>query len=137
MAEAAMPRLMPLIWRRWSPGYDATEDLAHLARALPDRRHWSMALGYYRAAARPWTWGRSPYATEQAGWLVTPTMPLLYLHGRNDGCVGVAAADGVAAALAPGSEVAVIDGCGHFLQLEDPSEIAARIVSWINPERTA
>ncbi|RLE25749.1 MAG: hypothetical protein DRJ50_02355, partial [Actinobacteria bacterium] len=39
-----------MLWNDWSPGYDATEDLALLKPSLRDPANLTAALGYYRAA---------------------------------------------------------------------------------------
>ena len=37
------------LWADWSPGYDASEDLAHVKDCLRDPANLTAALGYYRA----------------------------------------------------------------------------------------
>ena len=37
------------LWADWSPGYDGTEDIAHVKDALRDPANLAAALGYYRA----------------------------------------------------------------------------------------
>ena len=41
------------LWQDWSPGYDATEDMAHVRDALGDPANLAAAIGYYRAMFQP------------------------------------------------------------------------------------
>jgi pimeloyl-ACP methyl ester carboxylesterase len=52
-----------------------------------------------------------------------PDMPVLYLHGENDGCIAPTVADGTLQFLATGSEMEILVGLGHFLHLEDPDTV--------------
>lgn len=117
------------LWAEWSPGHDGTEDIARVKDALRAPENLAAALGYYRAML-----GTDPSeATEadQAALLPSP-VPTLYLHGARDGCMGVELVDGVEASLpAPGSRAQILDGVGHFLQLEDPDRVNALIVEFL------
>lgn len=127
LPERRFDALVAHLWRRWSPGHDATEDLAHLAAAMPDAAHRSAAIGYYRAQTRP---HRLPatYRPLARDWTREPRVPLLYLHGADDGCLDVRWAGRISDRLPEGSRVAVVDGAGHFLQLERPDLVATRIL---------
>lgn len=107
------------LWRDWSPGYDASEDLPHVKDALRDPTNLSAALGYYRAmfAGGPEASGDGP--------------PTLYLHGRDDGCMAADLAEGSEEFLPAGSRAEFIDGVGHFLHLEKPEEVNRLIVDWL------
>lgn len=35
--------------------------------------------------------------------------------------------------LPPGSDVAIIDHAGHFLQLEQPEKVAERVLAFVGP----
>lgn len=135
LAEQLLPRLAGTLWARWAPGYDATEDLRLLASALPDREHWSAALGYYRALAQPWR-HRDEYAVEQRSWWGTPAAPgvpaapTLYVHGDRDGCLVAPLADRARGTLAPGSSVELLPGVGHFLHLEHPTLFHQRLAAF-------
>ena len=122
LPERSAERLVAKLWRDWSPAYDATDDLAHVREALPDPAHRSAAFGYYRAVARPF---RVPaeYRHWQAALTDRPIGPMLYLHGREDGCMGVALAARTLETLPAGSAVHVVEGAGHFLQLEQPEQV--------------
>ncbi|RYJ02594.1 MAG: alpha/beta hydrolase [Actinomycetales bacterium] len=113
LAERTFDRLTARLWRLWSPGYDATEDLAHLRSSVPDRAHARAVISYYRALLGP---GIKPALAE-------PVHPLLVLHGADDRCMEPGLARLAGATIVPGA--------GHFLQLEQPSAVAAEIVSFL------
>ena len=124
LARARDLALIDRLWRAWSPRFSLDEARraelhACLAASLP------APLGYYRALPRSIaqlraaTSGRDrPIAT-----------PLLQLHGEEDGCV-----------LPPRDRdgryfrervLEIVSGAGHFLHLEAPDAIAARVAAWL------
>jgi pimeloyl-ACP methyl ester carboxylesterase len=69
---------------------------------------------------------------EVAATLQPPPVPTLYLHGVNDGAIGAELLGDVSEHLpAAGSAVEIVEGVGHFLHLEQPELIAAKISDWI------
>jgi pimeloyl-ACP methyl ester carboxylesterase len=122
--------IVPLLWRRWSPGYDAAEDLSRVSSAIGRPRNWCAALGPYRATIRNY---RPPprYAELHRWWTRPPALPTLYLHGADDGCMTADFVPLIAAALPDGSAAAVVEGAGHFLHLERPPEVGRRIVDFL------
>lgn len=118
------------LWADWSPGYDASEDLELLKPSLRDPANLAAALGYYRA-----TLGSTPpdpaLEVEQAATQQPTPQPTLYLHGANDGCVGIELAKGAEAFLGEGSRVEVVAGAGHFLHLEQPDVVNRLILDFI------
>jgi len=116
------------LWRDWSPGHDGAEDMAHVRRSLGDHEHLMAALGYYRAMFQPELQVPELQAAQDACSAPTP-QPTLYLHGRDDGCVGSELAEGVLRLLPhPSSRVEVVDHAGHFLQVEQPAVVNRLIV---------
>jgi pimeloyl-ACP methyl ester carboxylesterase len=126
--------VVPRLWRQWSPGYAADEDLRLVDDAIgaPDR--WRAALGYYRATVRN-TKPPAQYAELHEHWLSAPTMPTLYLHGTDDGCATADYAHWVEKVLPDGSELAIVERAGHFLQLEQPEVVARHIVDFLGQPR--
>ena len=119
------------LWREWSPGYEATEDVAAVAAALGTPDNLAAALGYYRAMFDP-SRHLPAYAEAQVATQLPTPQPTLYLHGADDGCLGVELVNGAAAALpAEGSRVEIIDGAGHFLHLERPEVVNPLVVEFV------
>jgi pimeloyl-ACP methyl ester carboxylesterase len=122
------------IWGDWSPGYDATEDLPLVKACLRDPAHFQTALGYYWGQFDPVRFGSPVWAEEQeAAWGGTVSQPVLYLHGTNDGCHGLdeEQVKEVPTHLGEGSESELIEGVGHFMLVEKPEEINARILGFL------
>jgi pimeloyl-ACP methyl ester carboxylesterase len=123
------------LWHDWSPGYDAGEDLPHAKDCLRDPRHFQAALGYYRTFFNPERFASPPMLAEQTAiWGKPITQRCLYLHGSQDGCIALdrETIKGVPAFQGPGSEVHMIDGVGHFMMVEKPQEINARILEFLS-----
>jgi pimeloyl-ACP methyl ester carboxylesterase len=119
------------LWADWSPGFDGAPHVAAVKDALRDPANLAAAIGYYRA-----TLGDGPKDSAlddlQAATGGVPTQPVLYLHGRDDGCLGVDLTTNAATFLSPESRVEVLDGCGHFLQVERPELVNKLVLDWVN-----
>ncbi|MFC4112055.1 alpha/beta fold hydrolase [Nonomuraea zeae] len=124
---AATPGFIEGLWRDWSPGYDAAEDLEFVRRSIGEPANLSAAIGYYRAmlGTTPSS-GRYPAVEPEPG-------PVLYLHGAQDGCLGPELAKDAAGHLPPGSRTELVAGAGHFLHLERPAEVNRLILDWLGP----
>jgi pimeloyl-ACP methyl ester carboxylesterase len=110
------------LWADWSPGYDATADLAEVKASLRGPDNLMAAIGYYRAMFDPQATPGTPSESKQ---------PTLYLHGDNDGAFGVEGVSGATEELPAGSRVQVVPGAGHFLHLEKPTEVKRLVVEWL------
>jgi pimeloyl-ACP methyl ester carboxylesterase len=113
------------LWQDWSPGFEGSTHVAAVKDALRDPSNLAAAIGYYRAMLG----GTDPSHPATAG---TPPQPVLYLHGRNDGCLGVDLTTNAPMFLSPESRVEVLDGCGHFLQVEKPAEVNKLVLDWVS-----
>ena len=121
------------LWSDWSPGYDAAEDLTHVKAALGDQANLTAAIGVYRATFQP-ELTTADLAAEQAATGAIPPQPTLYLHGTDDGAIGVEWAGGAADELATGSRVEIVDGAGHFLHLERPRTFNDAVLSFLTED---
>ncbi len=107
------------LWRDWSPGHDVARDAANAKRCLRDPAHLAAAIAYYLA--------------EDPGHELrrAPPQPTLYLHGDNDGCIDVRLVRDAEEHLSPGSRLEVLPEVGHFLHVEQPAQINARVLAWV------
>jgi len=114
------------LWGDWSPGYDATQDVAWAKECLRHPNNLKAAMGYYRALFAPARFGSPDAMAEQAAaWGGPVPQPVLYIHGANDGCMALGAdlMQEALTFLGPGSEVARIEGAGHGFFVEKPEEV--------------
>lgn len=115
------------LWCRWSPGYkpnpDYMREVKHCLRAsMPG------PLGYYRAL-RP---SRTRLRQSLLDARVRIYVPLLHLHGAEDGCIEFAMSEGEERYFEGDFENRLLPGLGHFLHLEDPRQVADAILKFID-----
>jgi pimeloyl-ACP methyl ester carboxylesterase len=127
------------LWREWSPGYDAAQELANVKECLREPERLSAAIEYYRSTSdgsgNPSENPRSIQGLIRSETHVGPApQPTLYIHGNDDGCISVDLARRAESLLAPGSRMVVIEDAGHFLQLEKPAEVNRHILAWSSTE---
>jgi pimeloyl-ACP methyl ester carboxylesterase len=130
LPELSGARVVPLLWRQWSPGYDEAEDVGLVEDAIGAPENWRAAISMYRHNFR----GTKPpaeYAELHPLFLQPPAIPFLYLHGDDDGCMAPDYIRWVERILTPGSDAFVVEGAGHFLQLEQPEVVARHIVDFV------
>jgi pimeloyl-ACP methyl ester carboxylesterase len=122
LPELLLPWLLRLYWRRWSPGYDARADLLYTGDAMLQKGNRRAVIGYYRANIRRALVPSRKYWKTQRSLLDDARTPLLYLHGRNDGCMTWRLVDSARPDL-PDRRVEIINGGGHFVHLECPDVV--------------
>ena len=121
-----------LLWADWSPGYAATTDIETTKACLRDPAHLAAALGYYRAALGDGYQDPDLAAVQMAAGQGLPTQPMLYLHGADDGCIGVEVAESARSMVTPNIAIEVVGNAGHFLHLEQPEAVNTRIVDFLS-----
>jgi pimeloyl-ACP methyl ester carboxylesterase len=139
LADIAVPRddyaVIDTLWRDWSPGYTPAPAFM---RALKDTFSapgcLDAAIGYYRA-----TFGTTPgdpaLADIQAKGAGEIPVPTLYLHGIDDGCLGIEGVvdDELRPFFPAGLEVERVPGAGHFAHLERPEAVNPPIRAFLGP----
>jgi pimeloyl-ACP methyl ester carboxylesterase len=136
LADAVLlePGFWESLWSDWSPGYQAGEDVAML-RDYVSADTIGGVVGPYRASFNP-DLADANATAEAAATFGKPAIPVYYLHGSNDGAIGAELLEEFATnpevyLPAAGSAFELVDGVGHFLHLERPEILAAKILSWL------
>ena len=130
LPERNHERLVRYLWRTWSPGYDADADLRSVLDAMAWEDNRRLIFGYYRALVSPFG-PPEPYRRWKGAELAAPRIPMLYLHGTDDGAMDVRLIASVEEALPAGSQVRLVEDAGHFLHLEQPVEVNASILEYL------
>ena len=135
LADMALPlgdyEFVRRLWEDWSPGYDGAEDFARFVDCMATPDNLTAALGAYRQTLQ-FELQDPALEAHQNATLGLPEVPLLYLHGNDDGCMSptLAATSGDYLTY-PGSRAVMVDGAGHFLQLEQPDKVNAEILGFL------
>jgi pimeloyl-ACP methyl ester carboxylesterase len=124
LARANDFALIDRLWRDWSPGFTLPDEQrrelhACLAASMP------APLEFYRAILRPVTTLVDRVRKSQ-GKIATP---LLQLHGSDDGCIASPTDDD--ARWFTERVLEVVPNLGHFLHVEAPETIGARVARWL------
>jgi pimeloyl-ACP methyl ester carboxylesterase len=134
LAEVALPldnfSFIDGLWADWSPGYNGAWDVARVKESIGDPEHIAAAIGYYRALYNA-DLQDPDLAAEQAASLMPTPKPTLYLHGRDDGCMLLSSMGSPLNFMAEGSQVEVVDGAGHFLNVEKPDVVNRLILDFL------
>lgn len=127
-------RFVRWIWRRWSPGWQFTEEeFAPTREVFTDRHRAWAATRYYRSLFA--VYRRHTRAFLRTVLVDYPAVPTLTLAGAEDGCMNVA----LHRALAAQSDGVIerrLPGCGHFLQAERPDAVAAELLTHLHRNNT-
>lgn len=130
LPERSLDRLVPKLWHDWSPGYDASLDISLVLDSLRDPAHRRTSIDYYRHLARP-IGVPQRYRRWQRAMADPAVVPMLYLHGRDDGCLTHRFAEIARSRVPSDTEVRIVDRAGHFLHLEQPAEVAQLVVDFL------
>jgi len=122
-------RLVEVLWRRWSPGWQAPARALTSVKATlagPGVKH--AALAYYRALFAVLSPRFREGMTRASRRIKVPS---LILAGRNDGCFPVGAFTRAVREqdYPAGVRLEIVDGAGHFLHREKPETVNALIVA--------
>ncbi|WP_315802361.1 alpha/beta hydrolase [Bradyrhizobium sp. SZCCHNS3002] len=118
------------LWREWSPGYElASSDRSALNETFRQPGVLAQALAYYRQLFTP----PSDPAMQALETLASRSIsiPSLYLHGADDGCISAHLSEGMDAMFTNGLERVIMPGVGHFLHLEQTDAVLNHILRFL------
>ena len=116
------------LWQDWSPGWLCPQSVMNeIKEAFRQPSVLKAALGYYRSQFNPAL--RRP-GTADIWKRMNDPIPVstMYLHGANDGCMGVETTEGMESAFLYGFEKHIIPSAGHFVHQEQP-EIVNKLIT--------
>lgn len=119
--------LIDRLWRDWSPRYRPEESYMRELKAC-FRESMPAPIQYYRAAARPGRVAARRLVSEAKKRI---TVPMLWLHGGEDGCISHLTGRGQERWFAAKFTEALFPDLGHFLHLEDPERVNGRILDFL------
>ncbi|HZJ26028.1 MAG TPA: alpha/beta hydrolase [Acidimicrobiia bacterium] len=137
LAEGIVPMhdfaVIDKLWRDWSPGLVPDHDFMRaLKDTLGSPGTIEAAIGYYRAMLGT-TPGDPALADVGAAGNGPIAVPTLYLHGADDGCMGVDLV--VEHELQPyfpaGLTLDVVPAAGHFMHLDQPEHVRRHVLAFL------
>lgn len=122
-------RYIRKLWRYWSPSYDLPDKvIREVGETFNERGVAQAASAYYRRVLDPVN------LIESRRWPVDfSKVPTLILTGEEDGCMGIRLQQLEARKLKdiPQVEFKILPNQGHFLQREQPEQIARLAVDFL------
>jgi pimeloyl-ACP methyl ester carboxylesterase len=121
-------------WRDASPEYDPREVLESVKETFRQPGVVTAALNYYRHTMNPANRDPALAALQEKAITTHTPVPALALHGTKDRPGRLEAFASMDQFFAAGLEKVVLPGTGHFLHLERPAEVNAKIVEFLRKE---
>lgn len=137
LADIAVPfgdfAFIEALWRDWSPTADIDPvELRAVQDTLAQPGVLDAALAYYRTAMNPAMRDPAFDATENRIGVDPISVPTLYVHGADDGCIGVEVSEGMESMFTGRFRRIVIDGAGHFVHWEKPAEFNRAVLEFLS-----
>jgi pimeloyl-ACP methyl ester carboxylesterase len=119
------------LWQEWSPGWSCPKSVMNeIKEAFRQPSVLKAALAYYRSQFNPAL--QHPGLADIRKRLSDPIpVPTMYLHGANDGCIGVETTEGMESAFLRDFERHIISSAGHFVHQERPEVINEHITRFL------
>ena len=126
------------LWRDWSPHWNSkNEHLASVKNTFRKEGTTAAAVNYYRQSFGNYNLNdQELMKIQEAFYRQSPfTVPALYFHGKEDGCIGVENVEGMEHFFSNKFEKHIIDEAGHFVHLEKPQIVNRYILEFLKSIR--
>ena len=125
--------LLERLWQDWSPGWDyPPEELEVVKETFRKPGVLTAALNYYRHSFNPFP--DQPVLQAIRDRDREPILvPTLYIHGAQDGGIGVETTEGMEDWFGNGLEKRILADAGHFVHREQPDSVNRLILAFIKP----
>jgi pimeloyl-ACP methyl ester carboxylesterase len=113
--------------REWSPTWDVDDTVVDLLReAYADPTRLTAALSCYRGLVP------SLLSAQSRGLIFSPVAtPTRMIYGTQDGCIGPELFANQQNRFQEPLDLVPVEGCGHFIQWEQPDRFTAEVVSFL------
>jgi pimeloyl-ACP methyl ester carboxylesterase len=118
-------------WRDASPEYDPREVMESVKGTFRQPGVVTAALNYYRHTMNPANRDPALAALQEKVTTTRTPVPALALHGTKDRPGRLEAFESMDQFFSAGLEKVILPGTGHFLHLERPAEVNAKIVEFL------
>lgn len=119
------------LWSDWSPGFALPpEEMAAIKAAIAPPDHLKAVLSYYRLLSFAALTGESRKLL-----MARTEIPSLYVHGVDDGCIGVELAEDLEPAYTAGLTTHLLRGAGHFVHQEQPEQFNPILLDFLGSTR--
>lgn len=126
--------LIEMLWKDWCPDWKGyTEHLTSVKQTFRKPGSAESAVEYYRQSFGNYNVTDPVLQKIQNVFMSGKPfiVPTLYLHGQNDGCVGIENVEGMEQLFANKFEKHIIPDAGHFIQMEKPETVSNYILEFI------
>ncbi len=138
LAEAVLPMndfaFIDQLWEDWSlnsnTDYKPFSRLSKACFESPD--NITAALSYYRSLFDLSQHDDVRIVNALVAFQNPVSLPTLYMHGSNDGCIGQEVGTLATKYLNEQSKFKLIENAGHFLQIDKPNEILAETLKFLD-----
>jgi pimeloyl-ACP methyl ester carboxylesterase len=137
IAEMAIPTndfaFIKRLWKDWSSkNWELpSEQIASVIETFKHEGVVKAAISYYRCFFDMSKLSKEDAELQKKSAMGKITVPTLYLHGTEDGCIGSELCEGMEAFFTGSFEKVMFQGVGHFIHLEKPDEFNDRILKFI------
>lgn len=126
--------MIDFLWESWCPGWkNYKEHLQSVKETFRKKGAAEAAVEYYRQSFGAYQLNDPALQKIQRAFYDGKpfTVPALYLHGENDGCIGAENVEGMQYLFSDKFEKHIVPAAGHFVHLEKADVINNYILNFI------
>ena len=126
--------IIDTMWRDWCPDWkDFSAEIKSVKETYRKQGSAECAVNYYRQSFGNYT--LTDPELQKIGAAFSDgkpfSVPTLYLHGANDGCIGAENVEGMQYLFSNKFEKHIIPNAGHFVQMEKPEIVSTYFLEFL------